>query len=108
MESYRSDGFTCWSLIEGAAAGDERERSKFSTRYLPMLRTCFERRRRGSALEESGGRRASLVDTAEPRRDGPLADGEGSCYLKEGPTTGRLQLEFGFLAEFFPREHRRW
>jgi RNA polymerase sigma-70 factor (ECF subfamily) len=44
---------TCWTLIEGATAGDERSRAEFATRYLSVVRAYLVARWRGSALLES-------------------------------------------------------
>lgn len=41
---------TCWTLIRGAAAGQEREREEFATRYLPTVRAYLSARWRGTSL----------------------------------------------------------
>jgi DNA-directed RNA polymerase specialized sigma24 family protein len=38
---------TCWTLIEGAAAGDSASRAIFTSRYLPMVRAFLEARWKG-------------------------------------------------------------
>ncbi len=43
---------TCWTLIQGAAAGGEEDRSEFSHRYLPVVRAVFSARWRGLPLKE--------------------------------------------------------
>ncbi len=102
MESYRSDGFTCWSLIEGAAAGDERHRSEFSHRYLPMLRTCFERRWRGSPLR-------SLVDDAVQEVFlACLREGGVLAKAANGPTKKFRALLHGTAKNIALRVERRW
>src|SRR5947207_730725 len=35
---------TCWTLIEGAAAGDADDRARFAELYMPVIRTYLEAR----------------------------------------------------------------
>jgi RNA polymerase sigma-70 factor (ECF subfamily) len=41
---------TCWTVIEGAAAGRREEREAFARRYLPVVRAYLAARWRGSPL----------------------------------------------------------
>ena len=43
---------TCWTLIQGAAAGHRKDRSEFSHRYLPVVRAFFSARWTRTQLEQ--------------------------------------------------------
>lgn len=75
------DHATIWTLIEEAAAGDDRRRAAFARMYLPLIRRYLGRRWRGSPLLEeledatqdvlleclrSGG----VLESADPERAG--------------------------------------
>ena len=42
---------TCWTVIKGAASGDQRDQSTFSRKYLPVVRAYLAARWRDAALE---------------------------------------------------------
>ena len=44
---------TCWTVIRGAASGDQRDQSTFSRRYLPVVRAYLAARWRDAALEQN-------------------------------------------------------
>jgi RNA polymerase sigma-70 factor (ECF subfamily) len=50
---------TCWTAIRSAAAGDDRERSRFAQRYQPVIRAYLAARWRNP------GWRSDLEDTAQ-------------------------------------------
>ena len=41
---------TCWTVIRGAAAGEDGQRSEFTRRYESVIRAYFGARWRGSAM----------------------------------------------------------
>lgn len=43
------DGTTCWTMIQGAAAGDAEARDAFALRYAPVIRAYLESRWRHAA-----------------------------------------------------------
>jgi RNA polymerase sigma-70 factor (ECF subfamily) len=43
---------TCWTLIEGAAAGDSAARAEFASHYLPVVRAFLSARWRGRAAND--------------------------------------------------------
>ena len=50
---------TCWTVVRGAAAGQERERDEFARRYLPIVRAYLGARWKDSPL------RGDLDDTVQ-------------------------------------------
>jgi len=44
---------TCWTLVQGAAAGDEDDRSAFAQTYLPVVRAYVAARWQGGPLQGS-------------------------------------------------------
>ena len=74
-------GHTCWTLIRGAAAGNEADRSAFVRQYGPVVRAYLRARWRGSALVQDVEdavqevfldcfRQDGLLDTVDASRPG--------------------------------------
>jgi len=61
---------TCWTLIEGAAAGDSASRAIFTSRYLPLVRAFLEARWKG---------RRSYADLEDALQETFL-----ECFRQEG------------------------
>ena len=92
---------TCWTLIQGAAAGNREDRSGFSHRYLPMVRYCFATRWKGSPLEGSVDDAVQDVFLECFRDGGVLAKAD-----PERVTRFRAFL-FGVVRNVAQREERR-
>jgi RNA polymerase sigma factor (sigma-70 family) len=78
---------TCWTVIEGAAAGRREERETFARRYVPVVRAYLAARWRGSAL----------VDEIDDAAQEVFVD----CF-RDGGALGRADRarEGGFRAYF--------
>lgn len=64
---------TCWTLIEGAAAGDGAARAEFTERYLPVIRAYLHARWRGRLLGDEREDAVQEVFVECLREDGVLA-----------------------------------
>lgn len=52
MQQQPDSQATCWTMIQGAAEGNDVQRSDFAQRYLPIVRAFFSLRWKRSALAE--------------------------------------------------------
>jgi RNA polymerase sigma-70 factor (ECF subfamily) len=64
---------TCWTVIRGAAAGEQRERDEFARRYLPIVRQYLGARWRASPLRDDIDDIVQEVFVTFFKADGPLA-----------------------------------
>lgn len=100
--------FTCWTMIEGAAAGDVAAREGFVSMYLPVVRAYLRARWRGTAI-------AAEVDDAaqevflECFRDGGALERAERCrgqfrpYLYGLVRNVALRIESGRARD--PQQH---
>ena len=72
---------TCWTVLHGAAEGDDRARAEFAARYAPLVRAYLAARWRGSPLIQEMEdavqdvfveclRHGGVLERAEPGRPG--------------------------------------
>jgi len=103
MSSVFPDGETCWSLVDKAARGDGRARSRFYRAYQPLVRSFLHTRWRGTPLHSLVDDAAHDVFVACFRPDGPLRRAEA----ERGEFRGYLFGVVRHVAQHLEQRERR-
>ena len=73
MARHAMSEITCWTMISGAASGNDADRREFATRYLPVVRAYLRARWRGR-LDEQELEDAAQEVFLECLREGGVLD----------------------------------
>ena len=102
MAENHSGAVTCWTLIHGAASGNKTDRSDFSHRYLPVVRSFFDARWRGSPL------RTFVDDAVQEVFLDCLREGGVLAKAVERPPKNFHAFLLGAVRNVALRVERRW